>query len=110
MKRQKHLILVIMALIATLLLAAGPVAAKATVTEFEGTETLVDVPNPGTWTFPGGNIHCRGRVSLWSDDTDDWRITGMTTVVVNANWDANGVGPIWGTYHTDVGPGPMLSG
>jgi hypothetical protein len=40
-------------------------------------------------------------VGLYQQDMpgSDPRCNGLNTVVTNANWDANGVGPSWGTFH-----------
>ena len=102
MKKQRLLILVILALIAALALVTGSVAAKATKTEFTGTTSFGAVIDPGVWTFPGGNVHVRGLVQTAYLVADDPRVTGTETVVANANWDANTAGPVWGTSHIEV--------
>jgi hypothetical protein len=112
MKRQKHLILAIVALTVALLLAVGPVAARATKTAVTGTECFVSVVDPGTyWLSDDGVLHLRGYVQLSSEESTDPRVVGSNTVVVNADWrdfDPNtgiGVGPMWGTYRIEVGDG-----
>jgi hypothetical protein len=107
MKRRKHLASVVLALIAALLVATGPAAAEATVTEYTGTSTLLGIDDWGTWTFPDGNIHVRGCVHVYYDDTTDDRLTGLIYPAVNADWDATGVGPMWGTIRIepDIGGG-----
>jgi hypothetical protein len=102
MKRQRHLILVVMALIAALAFLTGPVAAKATKTEFTGTDTRGAVTDPGILTFPDGNVHLRGMVLELHIQATDPRVTGPETVVANANLDAYGAGPVWGTSHLEV--------
>ena len=58
---------------------------------------------PGEWTFPGGNMHVRNMVQVYSAiGINDDRLTGTNTLVANANWDANGYGPGWGTFHNQV--------
>lgn len=95
----KKRVLVLIAVMAALLLVAGPVAAKATMTEFTGTETPRPIPvDPGTVTFPGGNIHIRGLVAVDDEVSDDPRMTGEATVYANANLDADGFGRLWGTW------------
>jgi len=58
-------------------------------------------PDWGIWTYPGGNIHVRGMVGQYLQDMEgyDPRCSGLNTVVTNANWDAYGAGPSWGTFH-----------
>jgi len=97
---KKHLMLVILALIAALLLVTGLVAAKAMVVEFTGTLTPVGF-YPGTVTNPDGNIHIRGEIEEFRVDATDPRVSGTMSVVINANWNSSGVGPMRGTYRLD---------
>jgi len=54
----------------------------------------------GEWTFPDGNQHVRNWVQIYNViDLNDDRVTGTNTLVANANFDANGYGPGWGTFH-----------
>lgn len=102
MKRQKRMILAILALIVALALVTGSVAAKATKTEFAGTTSFGEVIDPGVWTFPGGNVHIRGVVQTAYLVADDPRVTGTETVFGNANLDAFSAGRAWGTSHIEV--------
>ncbi|MBE9473512.1 MAG: hypothetical protein IMY85_01380 [Chloroflexi bacterium] len=55
---------------------------------------------PGEWTYPDGNMHVRNMVQIYNAiGINDDRLTGTNTLVVNANWDAFGFGPGWGTFH-----------
>jgi hypothetical protein len=101
MKQQKALALVVVTLILLSLLSVQAVAAEATFTTCEGAFIPLGIPNPGTWTYPGGNIHVRGMVATYQQDMpgSDPRCSGLNTVITNANWDAYGVGPSWGTFH-----------
>ena len=64
------------------------------------------IPHPectaGEWTFPGGNQHVRNWVLVYKVVSSDDRIAGTNTLVANANWDANGYGPGWGTFHNEI--------
>jgi hypothetical protein len=80
-----------------LLMAPGSVAAKATRIECTGAETLIQYLDPGVWTFSDGNIHVRGMVELYEEASTCPQLAGLNTVTMNANWDANYAGPIWGT-------------
>jgi hypothetical protein len=89
------------ALLVALLIAPGTVAAKATRTECAGTEVRVEVLDGGLWTYPDGNIHVRGMVSLYQEESTCAEIGGFVTSTMNANWDSNFVGPMWGTGHSE---------
>ncbi len=104
MNTQKRLILTIVTTLGVLLAFAAPIAAQASVTEFTGTEVCNPI-DPGITTFHDGNVHIRGMVLLCRETSSDPRATGENTVVMNANWDANGLGPMWGTAYiaTDEG-------
>lgn len=109
MKRQKHLMVAIVVLVAALLVAAGSVAAKATKTPVTGFECYVETIDGGTyWVSDDGVFHLRGYVQLNREDSETAEAAGLNTVVVNANWrdfdlsTGYGVGPMWGTYHIDV--------
>ncbi len=104
MKTQRRLILTILTVLGALLAFATPIAAQASVTEIAGTESCVTTA-PGTWAFPNGNIHIRGMTLQCRDESADPRGTGNIDVVLNANWDSNMLGPMWGTFRfvTDEG-------
>jgi hypothetical protein len=97
MKRLLFLSVLILALVATLLLAAGPVAAKATrtlITACEEDLYLVE----GEWTNPGPNMHLRGRIHYFYDHANDPRATGLVTVIASGNFNADFIGTVWGTF------------
>lgn len=77
-------------------------SAKATVKHCSGTEIFGQTIDPGVWTFPDGNIHVRGMVSEYLEQMDCPETSGTNTVIMNANWDANYVGPIWGTSRLET--------
>lgn len=83
------------------LVGASVVSAKVVREPFEAFSTLVG-REPGAWTYPGGNIHVRGMVEYLHTTSDDPRVCGDHILWVNANWNAEGYGPIWGTYRLDV--------
>lgn len=63
-------------------------------------------PHPGcregTWTFPGDNQHVRNWIQIYEVFSfDDDRIVGINTLVANANFDSEGYGPGWGTFHNE---------
>jgi hypothetical protein len=111
MKRQKHLILAIVALIATVLVAAGPVAARENKEEVSGKECygeLYDPEDASLWLSEEGILHIRGAKQENTIECDDPRVAGESIVVVNANLEFNGgvwVGPMWGTYQIEVDDG-----
>jgi len=97
MKTQKWLIVTVLVSLAALLLSVAPAGAQAEVTEFTQWESCTTT-NAGTWTFPDGNMHVRGMILLCAETASDPRVAGSNTVVVNANWGADGLGPMWGTW------------
>jgi hypothetical protein len=98
--RKNRLLFVILMMMALALLPAIPVGAKGTRTEFSGIENMVDILDWGEWTtLPSGRQQIRGWVLENYDDTNDPRATGTNIVTINANWDADGAGPFWGTFH-----------
>ena len=46
----------------------------------------------------GSRTHIRDAVIVTRVFSDDPRVAGMMMVEMNANWDANFQGPIWGTF------------
>ncbi len=89
--------ILILALVLSLLAVPAVASAKATVKHCIGTEILLELLDPGVWTFPNGNIHVRGMTSLYEEVMDCPEVSGINTVIMNANWDENYAGPIWGT-------------
>ena len=102
MKKRKTFVWVVLTLIVMLGLSAGSVMAEATKTDFAGTSILVDIPDWGIWTFPGGNVHVRGLVQVLAQEATDPRLSGINTTVINGNWDSNFSGPMWGTNRLEV--------
>ena len=86
-------------LAACLLLAAGTILGKAHWTAITLSE--VDIPmDPGTYTFPDGNLHIRGGLEqfTWSGATDPrLNMTGQFTL--NGNIGKEMTGPMWGTFN-----------
>jgi hypothetical protein len=103
-RKSSRVMLVLPALIAAVLLVAGPVAAQATATEVTGWVESCEYSDPGHWTYPGGNIHIRGMVRICRERGHPY-LEGVNTTVVNANYDSQGSGPVFGTFHrvTDEG-------
>jgi hypothetical protein len=99
----KVLRMAVVVLILTILVA-GPVAAQARSTEVTGWVESCQVPDPGDWTYPGGNIHIRGMVRICRERGHPY-LTGVNTTIVNANYDSQWSGPVFGTFHrvTDEG-------
>jgi hypothetical protein len=101
MKQHKALALVMVALMALSLLPVPAVSAKANVIPCEGDFFPAGLVDLGIWTYPGGNWHVRGMIGMYNQvmPESDPRCSGLNTVVTNANWDAYGAGPSWGTFH-----------
>ena len=55
----------------------------------------------GMWTFPGNNQHVRNWVQIYQVESSDDRIVGINTLITNANFNSDGYGPGWGTFHNE---------
>jgi hypothetical protein len=107
MKRYGVLGMVLVTLVALSLLPVQAVSAQATVIPCQGAFIPRGVVSYGAWTYPDGNWHVRGMIALYEQDMpdSDYRCSGLNTVVTNANWNAYGVGPSWGTFHVVLAEG-----
>jgi hypothetical protein len=101
MRQHKALAVIVVTLVTLLLLPVSAASAEADFITCEGAFIPAGILNPGTWTYPGGNWHVRGMLGLYQQNMpgSDPRCNGLNAVVTNANWDAYGVGPSWGTFH-----------
>jgi hypothetical protein len=92
-------------LAATSLCTWHSAVAQRTRTEYQGTQTFVELMPAGRqWTTgnPGNLIvHIRNRPELFVDETDDPRMSGETLLIANANLRVRlpegFFGPAWGT-------------
>lgn len=93
-------------LMAMILLLAGPVAAKATKTEFTGSETWVVDRDLGTewYTGPGDKFyHVRGAEALYDIEATDERVSGEEFITLNLDMKVVPepvyiTGRMWGTF------------
>lgn len=109
MKKRTFSLVVLMVLMLVLMFGVGSVnAAEKTV--FPSYEELIATLDPGTWSYPNGNIHIRGMVQLFQETAADPRGDGENTVVVNANWDSDFHGPMWGTFSFVTDEGGLWEG
>jgi hypothetical protein len=109
MRNNKVRLAAILAVMAIILIVVAPGAA-AEKTVFECTDTFIETLNPGTWTYPDGNVHLRGMVNVSRAGAPDPRGIGYLTVVINANWDENYTGPMWGTFSLETDEGGLWEG
>jgi len=109
MKKRCSLVGVLVAVMVIPLILVTPVTA-ADKAEFQCMEIYVDTLDPGSWSFPDGNIHVRGLVELFQETGPDPRLVGNNTVVVNANWHSDMTGPIWGTFRFETDEGGLWEG
>jgi hypothetical protein len=112
MKGQRWLLWVVLTLVVLLVVASGPAAARGATMECTGTEVRIAVLDPGVWAFPGGNIRVKGMVSQYQETSTCPELSGVLTSTMNAAWDANFVGPMWGTgmNETAYGGGGVWKG
>jgi hypothetical protein len=72
-----------------------------------GGELLAPPPDP--WENPcteGSRVHTRGyTITTVFHDATDPRVNGTATIEVNANFDADGNGPAWGTISIEIAGG-----
>jgi len=107
MKRLLCPSVLILTLIATLLLVAGPVAAKATKTEFTATELYVEDLSPGKEWYTGKdgkNYYVRGSQMRFTVETTDLRVSGDEIITANDNFKLVDppvylIGRMWGTFY-----------
>jgi len=106
MNAKKLSLIIIITVIAVALLIVGSAAAKASESTFNcSNNEEYETTDPGSWSFPDGNIHIRGMKQTARVVCDDTRLIGYNDITVNANWDANFTGPMWGkfTFRSDEG-------
>jgi hypothetical protein len=98
MKRKRLLIGVVLVVLVALATVPGPAAARAIRVGFSGHEVPTALVAEGTWTFlPSGNVHVRGMTTVYQEFSSDWRVSGLNTAVMNANWGPDFAGPMFGT-------------
>ncbi|MGC9335363.1 MAG: hypothetical protein ACP5JJ_14515 [Anaerolineae bacterium] len=103
MKRKSLLAWVVLALLIVTVLGPQPATARAVRTEFTGTETPIQLIDPGdSHVLPNGGVHIRGKVFQAAEVATDPRVSGTSMVVSNGNLDPSGTGPIWGTFVIEV--------
>src|SRR5512143_2091292 len=107
MKNPKYLSMLMSVLVAVLLYAS-PAMADAQRTTFTGTSNFGETLKAGEWTFlPSGNVLARGIVETYHDVNTDPRVTGVETIVSNANFrpapssELGLAGNLWGTFHIE---------
>lgn len=112
MKAKRLTALVVVSLVLILVIAPGSAGAGSTWTSCNGTEQNRVVLDEGTWVVRGDTVHGRGMLSTYEESADCPQLGGLNTVTMNANWDLNGVGPMWGSgrLETDYNGGGVWEG
>lgn len=101
MKGKSLLVGVVLVMLLGLVAVPGSAAAGASRVAFTGTETAVELVAEGDWIFlPSGNVHVRGATTVYQEAATDWRMSGLNTGVMNANWGPDFAGPMWGTFES----------
>ena len=105
MKRKSLLVWAVLILLVSLAMAPGSAAARAIRVGFTGMEVPLGPPlEPGVWVvLRNGNVHVRGMVSQSQEYASDPLMSGVITVVMNANWGPDYAGPMWGTNESVLG-------
>ena len=99
MNSKKFKSIVLVAVIGLALFITSAAAAQASDVRFEcGPDGPYATTDPGTWSFPDGNTHIRGMQQVARVECADSRQVGYNYITINANWDENYTGPMWGTF------------
>jgi hypothetical protein len=106
----KRWMLMVLLVMTAILLTAAPAAAKATRTEFKGTDIWVEDISPGKEWVTDGIDHVRGAQSRFALMVDDPRVSGDNTPTCNWNFKIVDppvyvAGPMWGTFQIINGGG-----
>jgi hypothetical protein len=111
MKRKSVLAWLGLVALIALVLAPGSAAAVATRVEFSGSEVPAGPPDFGDWIeLPSGNVHVRGMTTVYQEFASDWRMSGLNTSVMSANWGPDFAGPMWGTSKSVLEDSPECPG
>ena len=97
MARRKLAALLAIAIVLSFLVAPATAGARVIRIQCDGVETWAEQLAPGDWTYPGGNVHVRGMVTLYEETASCPQMIGFNTVTANFNFDGNFVGPMHGT-------------
>ena len=99
-------------LISLLALSSTSVIADSKAVLTQCTETPTGFLDFGSWTFPDNQIHIRGMVQLLREECpgSDYRSNGNNAVGLNANWDTDMTGPMWGTWTLETDEGGSWEG
>jgi hypothetical protein len=107
MKYLKFLSILVFVL-AAVVFPTSQAMASAQRTAFSGTSNFGETLNAGEWTYlPSGNVMARGIVETYHDVNTDPRVTGIETIVSNANFkpapssELGLAGHLWGTFHIE---------
>ncbi|MFO7663128.1 MAG: hypothetical protein R6X18_11110 [Chloroflexota bacterium] len=100
--KARKLFLLFVCVLAVMLLVTGLAAAKATRTEFTGTETQIGGEAPLRYWEAGQTAHIRGMQGVYWEEATDPRVSGINTILVNMNIHPVSGGGVqiqfWGTY------------
>jgi hypothetical protein len=123
---QKHLIpssLAIVATIAAVACSDEPLAPRAepvrlagdrvvaaAIATFTASDMPVEVIDPGQVNFQGPRILWRGLIVRARIEASDPRFTGFLIGTLNANWNLQGEGAVWGRFTHEVDAGGMWEG
>jgi len=100
MKGKKMIVVIVLA--GMLLALAAPVAAEDNILNCTGTEHFYAFLSPGDWKPVDGHVRVRGMMMQYKEEATCPQAAGINTVVINANWTENQIGPMWGTAHSET--------
>lgn len=102
MSNKKWIVIVVLAAILVGLAGPAPVRAGDNVINCTGVEYPIAFLSPGVWKNVGGGVRVRGMSMQYMEEASCPQAAGINTVVLNANWDENQVGPMWGASHSEI--------
>ena len=106
MATMKHLLWAWLGLLSLILIAQPAISQSRTY--YTATDQTTALMSPGTINFPDGNVHIRGAVVQTRVTSS--LFSGNMIVTLNANWNKNFCGPVWGTFVLTLDTGGVWEG
>ena len=94
----KKRIILIGIMLVLILAMSTTVSAQVIRTPFTSVGSMPEILDPGRVIVSGDNVHVRGMVEFLYTESNDNRCAGWHTVIANSNLNADGFGPVWGTF------------
>lgn len=103
MKYKRMLVLIFLILMMVNLRSPQNAKAKPIWTDYTAIETVTEVIYPGdSHNLSNGGVLLRGKNVQAVEAADDPRVSGISTLIMNANLDPSLTGPIWGNIIIEI--------